>query len=760
MASAQMTAMPMDSASSRIPAYPPVYNIPNQGIPPTPPQQKPIKIGFYEIEHTIGKGNNAVVKLAKHRITKTEVAIKIIDKRRLDPESLKKVYREIQVLKKTKHPHIIKLYQVMESTNMLYLVTEYAKRGEIFDFIAKHKKMTEDMAREKFWQIISAVDYLHKHNLCHRDLKAENILLDANYDIKLVDFGFSNFWQTDNLLNTYCGSAPYASPEIFEGRPYTGPEVDIWSLGVCLYVLVCGVLPFEGGNLQQLRDRVLSGRIRIPFFLSTECEALIRKMLTLDPAKRPTIEQIKNMKWMRQSEMEPKLRTLNNLYYTDLQEPQPQIIRLMQTLGVEASRVKTSLANEAYDNFHGIYLLLLERLRASNVANMTTVNGVNSSNSPSSLVSSSTGVSSITPTKVITTNAVPISNSAVANTTTQLENRTKRRQSDAPRPRPPLNTLRDHSTFQTTDCIMITVPPTNTQNNHSQYPPSDHEENCSTHCSTLSRQSTIGTLSIDEGVDSEDPNGSRFSSSEIETNGSGNSLLVVNNSPFDDSSAEIDLMASFNSCRANSQENAGHICSTNVKQANTLTATTTSNENSPCASPQRKNFGEGWRASDNAIDSLSTATFPTGRLSVKSKAVPEMNRTPNAMLNGQPSSPTAKQIVGRRMNGCAGGAIPKRISLPENLEFKPQVLLNLKQSIQVEKKLEKKLGENATSAEPKQVLKARLQQQQQKRLNRMQLFRQQSYQLAQRQSVIPSNINMMNLRIQEDPLHAPFTNRR
>lgn len=163
-----------------------------------------------------------------------------------------------------------------------------------------------------------------------------------------------------------------------------------------------------------------------------------------------------------------------------------------------------------------------------------------------------------------------------------------------------------------------------TLNHFFNFQPSDYEENCS----TLSRQSTIGTIgSIDEGVES-DPNGSRFSSSEIETNGSGNSLLVVNNLPFDDSSAEIDIMASFNSCRTTSQENAGHVCSANVKQANTtLTTTTTSNESSPCASPSRKNFGEGWRASDNAMfDSLSTAAFPTGQLSVKSKAVPEMNR--------------------------------------------------------------------------------------------------------------------------------------
>jgi serine/threonine protein kinase len=245
------------------------------GVPGTMPPGKPpsgsvpVKIGFYEVESTIGKGNYAVVKLARHRITKTEVAIKIVDKRRLDSENLAKIYREIRVLKMLKHPHIVKLYQVMETNNMIYLVQELAKNGEIYDLIARQTRLSENEAREKFWQIISAIDYLHKFNIVHRDLKAENLLLDRDSNIKLADFGFSNFFSANDTLNTFCGSPPYAAPEVFEGKRYAGPEIDVWSLGVVLYVLVCGVLPFEGGNLQCLRDRVLSGRMRIPYFMSS-----------------------------------------------------------------------------------------------------------------------------------------------------------------------------------------------------------------------------------------------------------------------------------------------------------------------------------------------------------------------------------------------------------------------------------------------------------------------------------------------------------
>lgn len=134
-------------------------------------QRAPVRVGFYDIERTIGKGNFAVVKLARHRITKTEVAIKIIDKSQLDMVNLQKVYREVDIMKQLDHPHIIKLYQVMETKNMIYIVSEYASQGEIFDYIARYGRMTESAARRKFWQILSAVEYCHNRHVVHRDLK-------------------------------------------------------------------------------------------------------------------------------------------------------------------------------------------------------------------------------------------------------------------------------------------------------------------------------------------------------------------------------------------------------------------------------------------------------------------------------------------------------------------------------------------------------------------------------------------------------------
>nr|XP_058920764.1 serine/threonine-protein kinase SIK1 isoform X2 [Kogia breviceps] len=328
-------------------------------------QQKPLRVGFYDIERTLGKGNFAVVKLARHRVTKTQVAIKIIDKTRLDSSNLEKIYREVQIMKLLNHPHIIKLYQVMETKDMLYIVTEFAKNGEMFDYLTSTGHLSESEARKKFWQILSAVEYCHSHNIVHRDLKTENLLLDSNMEIKLADFGFGNFYKPGEPLSTWCGSPPYAAPEVFEGKEYEGPQLDIWSLGVVLYVLVCGSLPFDGPSLPALRQRVLEGRFRIPFFMSRDCETLIRRMLAVDPTKRITISQIWQHRWMQADPAlrQPTCPVFLLGYASSLGSYDEQALGIMQTLGVDRQRTVESLQNSSYNHFAAIYYLLLERLK-------------------------------------------------------------------------------------------------------------------------------------------------------------------------------------------------------------------------------------------------------------------------------------------------------------------------------------------------------------------------------------------------------------
>ncbi|XP_042175771.1 serine/threonine-protein kinase SIK2 isoform X2 [Oncorhynchus tshawytscha] len=296
-----------------------------------------------------------------------QVAIKIIDKTRLNPSNLEKIYREVQIMKLLNHPHIIKLYQVMETKDMLYIVTEYAKNGEMFDYLTSNGRMSEDEAQKKFGQILTAVDYCHRHHIVHRDLKTENLLLDANMNIKLADFGFGNFYNAGEPLSTWCGSPPYAAPEVFEGKEYEGPQLDIWSLGVVLYVLVCGSLPFDGPSLPALRQRVTEGRFRIPFFMSQDCENLIRRMLVVDPAKRISVAQIKQHRWML-ADPTALHQTLSMTlpltdYNSNLGDYSEPVLGIMQTLGIDRQRTIESLQSSSYNHFSAIYYLLLERIR-------------------------------------------------------------------------------------------------------------------------------------------------------------------------------------------------------------------------------------------------------------------------------------------------------------------------------------------------------------------------------------------------------------
>ncbi|XP_044260514.1 serine/threonine-protein kinase SIK3 isoform X2 [Tribolium madens] len=318
--------------------------------------EKLVRVGYYELEKTIGKGNFAVVKLATHIVTRTKVAIKIIDKTALDEENLTKIFRETAILKKLRHPHITRLYQLMETNQTIYMVTEYASNGEIFDHLVAKGRMPEDEAKRIFSQIVSAVSYCHSQGVVHRDLKAENLLLDHNLNIKLADFGFSNQFTEGCLLSTWCGSPPYAAPELFQGHKYDGPKADIWSLGVVLYVLVCGSLPFDGRTLHDLRNVVIEGKFRIPYFMSQDCEYLIRHMLVVDPEKRLTMSQIVKHRWLANS---PPVDTGPE---RELQLNKTVIDHMLQLPNLNQNMVLASVKNNTFDHIHAIYNLLLDKL--------------------------------------------------------------------------------------------------------------------------------------------------------------------------------------------------------------------------------------------------------------------------------------------------------------------------------------------------------------------------------------------------------------
>uniref|UniRef100_A0A4W6ELR0 non-specific serine/threonine protein kinase n=1 Tax=Lates calcarifer TaxID=8187 RepID=A0A4W6ELR0_LATCA len=297
-------------------------------------------VGNYRLLKTIGKGNFAKVKLARHILTGREVAIKIIDKTQLNPTSLQK------------------LFEVIETEKTLYLVMEYASGGEVFDYLVAHGRMKEKEARAKFRQIVSAVQYCHQKHIVHRDLKAENLLLDADMNIKIADFGFSNEFTVGGKLDTFCGSPPYAAPELFQGKKYDGPEVDVWSLGVILYTLVSGSLPFDGQNLKELRERVLRGKYRIPFYMSTDCENLLKRFLVLNPGKRGTLEQIMKDRWINAGCDEEELKPFME---PELDIRDQKRIDVMVGMGYSREEINDSLAKMKYDDITATYLLLGRR---------------------------------------------------------------------------------------------------------------------------------------------------------------------------------------------------------------------------------------------------------------------------------------------------------------------------------------------------------------------------------------------------------------
>ncbi len=260
------------------------------------PRQK--SIGHYVLGATIGEGTFGKVRLATHILTGEKVAVKVLEKCRIaDSSDIDRVTREIHILKIIRHPNLIQLYEIIETSAQLYLITDYASGGELFDYIVSNSRVKEREACRFFQQIISGVEYLHKIGVVHRDLKPENLLLDHAHNVKMVDFGLSNIYSTGEKLKTACGSPCYAAPEMIAGKKYIGVQVDIWSAGVVLFALVCGYLPFEDPNTTNLYAKILKGTYVTPKFLSASIKDLIRRILNTDPSRRFTLDDIKTHPW-------------------------------------------------------------------------------------------------------------------------------------------------------------------------------------------------------------------------------------------------------------------------------------------------------------------------------------------------------------------------------------------------------------------------------------------------------------------------------
>lgn len=320
----------------------------------------------YKLGKTLGIGSFGKVKIAEHALTGHKVAIKILNRRKIKSmEMEEKVRREIKILRLFMHPHIIRLYEVIETQTDIYVVMEYVKSGELFDYIVEKGRLQEDEARRFFQQIISGVEYCHRNMVVHRDLKPENLLLDSKCNVKIADFGLSNVMRDGHFLKTSCGSPNYAAPEVISGKLYAGPEVDVWSCGVILYALLCGTLPFDDENIPNLFKKIKGGIYTLPSHLSALARDLIPRMLVVDPMKRMTIREIREHPWF-QARLPRYLAVPPPDTMQQAKKIDEDILQEVVKMGFDKKHLVESLYNRIQNEATVAYYLLLDnRFRAT-----------------------------------------------------------------------------------------------------------------------------------------------------------------------------------------------------------------------------------------------------------------------------------------------------------------------------------------------------------------------------------------------------------
>ena len=322
-------------------------------------------ISQYQIKGKIGEGMFGKVKLGIHLLTKEKVAIKIFDKGKIKNEKeVEYIEREISILKKLNHYNTIKLYNIIQNENFIFLIQEYVPNGELLHFLENPENMnlTENHICKIYQQIISGIEYLHEIGIAHRDLKLENILLNRDKNIKIIDFGLSNKYNKENgeLLQSSCGSPCYAAPEMIKGIQYHGLDTDIWSSGILLYLMLCKSFPFNDKNNSKLYQKILSGKFNLPNYLSNEAKDLLSKLLKVNPIERIKLDEIKKHPWFNL--YNPK----NNYFYgIDINKIimpiDEEIIIDMINIGIEPNIVIDNIIRNCNNNITTIYYLLLQK---------------------------------------------------------------------------------------------------------------------------------------------------------------------------------------------------------------------------------------------------------------------------------------------------------------------------------------------------------------------------------------------------------------
>ncbi|CAH1170330.1 unnamed protein product [Phaedon cochleariae] len=320
--------------------------------------------GLYDLEETLGRGHFAVVKLARHVFTGEKVAVKVIDKNKLDEISKAHLFQEVRCMKLVQHPNVVRLYDVIDTATKLYLILELGDGGDLYEYIMRHDTgLPENIAKEYFSQIVRAISYCHQLHVVHRDLKPENVVFFKKQGVvKLTDFGFSNKFYPGQKLETSCGSLAYSAPEILLGDSYDAPAVDVWSLGVILYMLVCGQAPFQEANDSETLTMIMDCKYEIPTHVSKNCQKLISRMLLRSPEKRATLAEISNHPWLS-SNKHNNADAIPLVSKEQLSEEDHNLIIQKIANGKIATKeeIQESLEKNEYNHVTATYFLLAER---------------------------------------------------------------------------------------------------------------------------------------------------------------------------------------------------------------------------------------------------------------------------------------------------------------------------------------------------------------------------------------------------------------
>ncbi|VDN90882.1 unnamed protein product [Brugia pahangi] len=316
--------------------------------------------GLYALHDELGCGGFGKVHLATHLLTSQKVAIKIIDKLKIKKEDLPRVRTELDALMLLSHQNICRMYQCIDTPAKFFIVMEYCSGGEMFDYIVKKERLEESEARHFFRQLVQAIAYVHSMGFAHRDLKPENLLLTEDLQLKLIDFGLCAKPELGlcDFLHTCCGSPAYAAPELIQGLPYRGHQVDIWSMGVLLYTLLCGCLPFEDDSVQKLYTKIANGRYYEPDYLSPLSKDLLKSLLQVDPEKRITISKLIVHPWINKK----YTQTLKWKSIYDKNIVDEEVVReLASHFGRPFSDMEARVKEWKFDYLTATYRLLLQQ---------------------------------------------------------------------------------------------------------------------------------------------------------------------------------------------------------------------------------------------------------------------------------------------------------------------------------------------------------------------------------------------------------------